>query len=113
MALPTGPWLSHIGRTLLPNDGLIIINDPDPNTGDFDGDHYRPDKTPIRGNFTPAAPGTLAHIKFTETVGGLTFEYEADIIPATTNFSVTTGGKRKPLPPSTATTDDWVGTHTT
>jgi hypothetical protein len=113
MALPTGPWLSHIGRTLLPNDGLIIINDPDPDNNDFDGDHYRPDKTPIRGHFTPAAPGTLAHITFTETVNTVTYKYDADIVPVTTNFSVTTGGKRTPVSPAGATTEDWVGTHTT
>jgi hypothetical protein len=113
MALPSGPWLSHIGRTLVPNDGIIIINDPDPVTNDFDGDHYKPEKTPVRGHFTPAAPGTLAHITFTETVGAVTFEYDADIIPVATNFSVTRGGKRKPLPPAIATDDDWVGTHTT
>ena len=113
MALPTGPWLSHIGRTLLPNDGLIIVNDLKPNN-DFDGNHYRGDATPIQGHFTPAAPGTLAHITFTETINTVTYEYDADIIPVTTNFSVTNNGKRRPRGlPGTTTDDDWVGTHTT
>jgi hypothetical protein len=114
LANPAGLWLSFLNRSVFPIDGIIIINDPDARN-DFDGVHYRTAKTPINGHFEPenAGAATPAHIKFTEMEDGVTYTYEANIVEATPNFFVTDKGKRSASGPAGATTDDWVGTHTT
>lgn len=115
MAFPDGLWLSFVKMVPgpFPNDGVVIINPLDA-SNDFDGYHHRPpDTTPIEGHFTPASGGRPDHITFTETYNSVTYEYDADIIQFTPNFFVTTNGKRTPVSPGSATTDDWVGTHTT
>ena len=131
MALPVaGLWLSFINRDSggFPNDGALIIKPPSVATGAFDGDHFRPNQSPIRnGVYSAATSNAIDHIRFEEPEEGTncTFVYDADVIhigPGPTNLR-TINGKRSrscpvPLDSETATPladpdDDWVGTHTT
>lgn len=117
MAYPDGLWFSYVrsAPSPFPNDGVVIIN---PLSGDdFTGSHYRPpfEKTTlIEGHFTQAATtGAADHIMFTETYNGVTYEYESDIFQLSPDYYVTINGKRRVVGPVNATSDDWVGTHTT